>query len=181
MEYLMKSPQKDDQQDDRLLFGIVLYDTKEKKSQIEKAIENLLEIDYPETRLKIVINSYLSKNKKLDHYVNHANLLLNKFKHTRLLLNHQLELTSDVDYNAFIICRNANYLIKMRHDQTIKPDFLRSINRVYQKNLVVKHNDVVAIPRSLVSKNYLDFNDYDKMSQYLLEQADNNNSLKNIE
>ena len=181
MEYLMKSQQKDDQQDDKLLFGLVLFDNKEGSSDIEECIKNLLEIDYPASKLKIVICSYLSEDRNPNRYVNYANILLDKFRHTKLLLNHKLERDQDVDYNAFDICKHADYFVKIKCDQKIKPNFFRGVNKVYKKNSLVKQNDVVAIPKKLVSKTYLDFNDYDKMSEYLLEQADNNNSLENIE
>jgi hypothetical protein len=177
----MKSQQKDDQQDDKLLFGLVLFDTKEKKSKIEKAIQSILKIDYPADKLKIIICSYLSEDKKLDHYVNYANILLSKFRHTRLLLNHKLEKDDEVDYNAFMLCKYADYFVKMNHDEEISSNIFKNISKAnFSKDSIIKQGETIALPKNLVSKNYLDFNDYDRMSKHLLKEADKNNSIKNI-
>jgi hypothetical protein len=194
----MKSQQKDEPQSNKkLLFGLVLFDSKE-KSQIEQAIGSILKINYPADKLKIILCSYLSAEKSLNNYVHHANVLLEKFRHTRLLMNHQLEKEQDVDHNAFSICSHANYLVKMNHDEKIQPDFFNRVcdsyhkprisktgNRSYEvdeasKNidLIISQGDVTAIPRRMVSKNYLYFNSYDKMSQYLIDQSDSSNYLR---
>ena len=176
----MKSQQKDNyQNDEKLLFGLVLFDTKEDKSEIEKTIENILKIDYPPNKLKIIICSYLSENKNKNTYINYANILLNKFRHTRLLLNHPLETDSEVDYNAFTLCRNAEYLIKINHNQKINSDFFRKTSKIQSVDTqIIKQGNVVAIPKKLVSKNYLDFNNYDNMIEHLLNKADQNNLLE---
>ena len=76
----MKSQQKDEPQSNKkLLFGLVLFDSKE-KSQIEQAIGSILKINYPADKLKIILCSYLSAEKSLNNYVHHANVLLEKFR-----------------------------------------------------------------------------------------------------
>jgi len=174
----MKSVQKEERLDERLLFGLVLFDCKE-NSKIEQAIDSILELDYPASKLKIVVSSYVNKN--VNHYVNYANIILEKFRHTKLLLNHELEAPWDIDHNAFSLCKHASYLKKINHDQKIDKDFLRKVNRrVEQKNTIVKKDELVALPYSLVSKNYLDFYDYDKMTSKLINEASENKLLKNI-
>ena len=174
----MKSPQKEDRLDEKLLFGLVLFDSKE-DSEIEKAIDSVLELDYPADKLKIILSSYVGKS--VNRYVNYANIMLKKFRHTRLLLNHGLEAPWDVDHNAFSLCEHANYLIKMNHDQKICKNFLRKVNEhVQQEDTIVKQDEIIAIPYKLVSKNYLDFYDYDKMTDKLLQEASENKLLENI-
>tara|TARA_Y100001972_G_C7654057_1_gene329126 strand:+ start:371 stop:907 length:537 start_codon:yes stop_codon:yes gene_type:complete len=178
----MKSQQKENQPDDeRFLFGLVLFDSKDKESKIQEAIESIYKIDYPANKIKIILCSYLSEDKNPDHYVNYANILLQKFRHTRLLLNHSLEKDYDVDHNAFMLCKHADYLVNMKHNQTISSDIFKNISkRNFNKQHIIKQGSTLVIPKKIVSKNYLDFNDYEKMSEYLLEQAKNNKSLQNI-
>ena len=183
MGYPMKSQQKENQPDDeRFLFGLVLFDSKDEESKIQEAIESVYQIDYPANKIKIIICSYLSKDKNPDHYVNYANILLQKFRHTRLLLNHSLERNDDVDHNAFILCKHADYLVRMNHNQTISSDIFKKVSKKnFDKQYIIKDGSTLVIPTKIVSKNYLDFNDYEKMSEYLLEQAKDNNSLQNIQ
>ncbi len=184
----MKSQQKEDKSNsERFLFGLVLFDTKHEDTKIEKAIESLLKIDYPANKLKIIVSSYAQKTeegkwiKDPTHYVNYTNILLQKFRHTRLLINNPLEMGDIIDYNAFILCRHADYLVRMNHDQTITPDFFKNVSiENPSKEIIFQQNSIAAIPRSLVSKNYLEFNNYENMEEHLKKEAHKNELIKNI-
>ena len=189
MELFMKSQQKDDQPTEvvlsgageDLLFGLVLYDTKDEDSQIQKAVESLLEVNYPSSKLKIIICSYINEHKDPHHYINYTNILLSRFKHARLILNHPLENERDVDHNAFSLCKWANYLVKMNHDQVISKDFFKKVSKAVKgKNTIVQEGKMTALPHRLVSKNYLDFGDFDKMKKDLVDRSRKNNSFENV-
>lgn len=174
----MKSQQKEERLSQQLLFGLVLFDSKE-ASNIEEAIDSLLKIDYPSGKLKIIVSSHINKNPNV--YINYINTLLEKFKHTRLLMNHGLETKTEVEHNAFSLCQHANYLVKMNMNQEIPSDFFVKINEnITKKDTVLVYNDLVALPYKLVSRNYLLFNDYDKTSDKLIEKSKQDNLFKNI-
>ena len=75
----MKSQQKEERLSQQLLFGLVLFDSKE-ASNIEEAIDSLLKIDYPSGKLKIIVSSHINKKTEVEHNTfslcQHANYLV---------------------------------------------------------------------------------------------------------
>jgi hypothetical protein len=178
----MKSQQKDVQQN-KLLYALVIYDTPDGDSDIRKITNDVLNIDYPSDKLKIIINSYISPKKNVNDYVNLTNVIIKNFKHARLLLNKTDCNIPEIDFNAFSKCQNANYLVKMNIDQSIDKDYFNNINNITTEkgnDIIFCQNDITAIPYNIVSKNYLMFNDYNLMEKYLIEISKKNGSFKEI-
>lgn len=175
----MKLQQKETHK--KLLYGLVVYDI-DSESSVEKAIDSILKIDYPQDKIKIILSSYLNRDKP--KYVNFANIILEKFRHCKLLLNHPAESLQDIDHNSFALCNHSNYLVKMTHDQTIPSDFFHKMNAVAhkheEKKPIMCYNDIAALPYRLVSREYLKFRDFEKMKEELINQAKNNKVLEII-
>lgn len=161
----------------KLLYGLVIYDI-DQESDIEKAIESVLEIDYPEDKIKIIVSSYMHRDNP--RYVNFANIILKKFRHCKLLLNNPTVSREEIDFNSFSLCKHANYLVKMNHNQKIPSDFFNKVNEVAGENVVVCYNNITALPYKSVSRTYLKFKDFDNMTNELIREAKDNNVLEII-
>ena len=177
----MKSQQTEPQVN-KLLYALVIYDTKNNDVDLDKATKNILDLNYPADKLKIIINSISRKDKDHNRYVNMTNILLNKFHHTRLVFNNEDCKTNEIDFNGFSKCYGANYLVKMNIDQIIDSEYFNKVNDIVEKldGSILTIENITAIPYSVVSKNYLAFNDYETMESMVIEQSKLNNLFQEI-
>jgi hypothetical protein len=146
-----------------LTFGIVVF-----TPDVENSVTNLLEIEYPEDKVKFHIVSKTDKAEakmialdKLKHKFNHSTLTMNILEQER----HQLET------QAFGLVAKSNYFVMLENDQKIDPLFLRKIANSETKSPIYKDKSCTAISSQLAKKNYLEYADFKVMQDFLEKET----------
>lgn len=155
------------------LFGIVLFDSTEDDSRVFETIDELMKIDYPENRVRLVISS---KSKDRSEKILHAASRLRQKFSDCIVDFHFEENKAEEEYIAFSKLSEATYFVKLEHNANIYHDMFLMINDLINNQLqnaavFELENNGSIIMKKIVISAYLDYNNYDKMQQGLFEKA----------
>lgn len=175
----MKSQQKEFKK-----IGIVVYDTEGdgEETELRKAVLSIVgavQAGYPQEKIKIILCSYSDKN--IAEVVTIVNETKSSIKKTEAVFNLQKQYKNVIDYSCFSKLTGADFLVRMNHDTVIRKSDLVKINEVKDETMaVVTENEVgvVAFPHAIVSKNYLNHNEFEVMSKSVIKTAKNLGKLE---
>jgi len=155
------------------LFGIAVFDSEDNESKILETIKKLKQIDYPVDKIKIVISS---KNKSRSEVIVSALYdLKQKFPHCYADFHFKKD-KKEEEFEAFKKLVKAHYFVKLEHEAEIAWDVFLMIDDLINNQM--KNAAIFELPengsiimKKLVSSSYLEYNDYDKMTQELISQS----------
>ena len=167
-------------------FCIVIFD-EPRKSKIEDAVESVFNLDYPEDKIQVIISTPYQEN--ITRYIDLTNSLKKKFKNSRLVINSLTSIKTQVEYDSFSKVINKSYFVKMNHDMVLPKTILsqidHSLNIKVEKIVAFEYNNeknkIFALPFSIVSNEYLKYNDFDLMCEGVIETAKQSNLFKQID
>lgn len=152
-------------------FGLVVSDHSDEYSNI--AIESLKDINYDQTKYKIVISSkHRNKSNELFNYVNY----FNKIRDISCDLSVELDdIKAIIDYNMFSKCAQCAYFVKIESNKALPRDVLSyvndSINEHLEKITFYEGDGFTIVPSWIVNKFYIEFNDYELLLAELKKQS----------
>lgn len=152
-------------------FGIVVSDHNTEYSNV--AIESLKDINYDQTKYKIVISS--KHNKKAGELFNYVNYF-NKIRDINCDLSIELDnVKTIIDYNMFSKCSRCAYFIKIESNKALPRDILSYVNNSINERLETisfyEGDGFTIVPSLIVNKFYIDFNDYELLLAELKRQS----------
>ena len=145
------------------LFGIVIFcsetDTLE---DLNRTIESILNIDYEQKRIKIVISILTTKN--LNDFVHITNVLKSKYRSVELVV-HLHEHNPLREKEVFLKILKATYFVKIRNGSEIKSDLFdmidKKINDDLDQTIMFETDSATIILKNAMNSEYLNFYDYD--------------------
>ena len=164
------------QQEEFKKIGIVIYDTdnEEDSDGLKKAARSVVSAieGYPQEKIKLILCSYSDKN--IADVVTIVNQTKVSIKKTEAVFNLQKKYKNVIDYSCFSKLVGADFLVRMNHDSVMRKSDLAKINNLGDETMVVtteNESGVVAFPSAIVSKNYLEHNEFELMSKSVIKMA----------
>lgn len=163
-------------------FGIVIFDHDE--DSLDVAIESCKNIEYDKSKFFVVISSkhYKMFGKKFNQINELKNIGIKGFLITSF--NNEID-ASSIEHEAFSKLYGCTHLIKINHDQEIPKNFFDkindSVNDKLETILMYEQNNVKCIPFWLVNNTYLEYNNYDLMSNDIKEESTAKSMYKKYE
>ena len=164
------------------LFGIVVHHSLDKSLEdVKTTIDSILEIDYPEQKVKVVISSPSTiEYEKLVHY---TNVLKQKYRAVELVLH----LHNDVpmrDNECFRKLVKATYFVKIESGKKIRQNLFKEIdNRINEDLYQLCMGDADAatiVLRSLMQQFYYNHANYDEAVNYIRDISMEQNKYEKL-
>lgn len=151
------------------LFGIVVHHALDRSLEdVKTTIDSILDIDYPEQKVKVVISSPSTiEHETLVHY---TNVLKQKYRAVELVLH----LHNDVpmrDNECFRKLTKSTYFVKIKSGETIRQDLLKEIDRKINDDLfqlcMADAGEATIVLKSLMQQFYYNHANYDEAVNYV--------------
>lgn len=152
------------------VFGIAIYDDGI-ESNVEDAISSIYSIDYDKSKLKIIISS--THHEKATYFFEVINNLKRHGFNAEFVITFKDGL-DHIDFNTFNRfidnnpINNPSHLVKVNNNAIIHPSLFKDIdidiNDNLEKIVMFEYKNVVVLPFWIVNKLYLDYNNFDKMT-----------------
>ena len=146
------------------LFGIAVFDSEDDGTKILETIKKLKEIDYPKSKIKIVISS---RNQDRAEEIVSALYDLKQNK-------------KEEEFEAFKKLIKADYFVKLEHEAQIPSDVFLMIDDLINNQM--KNAAIFELPKNgsiimkkVVNSSYPEYNDYDKMTKQLIAESKTRN------
>jgi hypothetical protein len=155
-----------------LKFGIVIFDEDEKFSNV--AIESCKNLDYDNTKFKIVLAS--NQNKRFGRLFS----TIHEFKSLNINSELVLSLNNEnpkqvIEKDVFQKVFGCTHIIKVKTSDKINKSFLKrideSINDDLETILVHEMNNLTCVQFYALNNTYLRFNDYDLTVDFLKQKS----------
>jgi hypothetical protein len=162
--------------------GICIDDDSENPDDLENLIEQIVNLDYPKNRIKIIIYAYFNKAGA------RIPTLLAKMRSEKINCWSVFIVQDNVFENETSVFKKLNestFLSKMSSTTKINlqktvEQINRTANDELQPVLVFKSQDSYFINKTYVSNSYLKYQDYNKMQEAILKKVTNTEYLYNI-
>lgn len=163
-------------------FGIVIFDHDEESS--DAAIESCKNIGYDYSKFFVVISS--KHHKQFGKRFNQVNSLKEAGIKTFLITSFDKDATTpSLEHEAFLKLNGCSHLLKVNHDQKIPVDFFNNINMSINDDLetilMYEQNNIKCIPFWLVNNEYLNYNNYELMSDSIKDNSIKHSMYKKYE
>lgn len=164
-------------------FGVVIFDHHDEVS-LDTAIQSCKNIEYDKSRFFVVISS--KHYKIFGRKFNQINELKNIGIKGALItsFDDKAEISS-IEHEAFSKLYGCTHLVKINHDQEVPKNFFDkindSVNDKLETILMYEQNNVKCIPFWLVNNTYLEYNNYDLMSDDIKKESIKKSMYKKYE
>ena len=159
------------------LFGIAVFDSEDDGTKILETIKKLKEIDYPKSKIKIVISS--RNQDRAEEIVSALYDLKQKFPHCYVDF-HFKKNKKEEEFEAFKKLIKADYFVKLEHEAQIPSDVFLMIDDLINNQM--KNAAIFELPKNgsiimkkVVNSSYPEYNDYDKMTKQLITESKTRN------
>lgn len=162
-------------------FGVVVYDSLQATAEeLEETASSLLESEYDKSKISIIISTFPSK--PIVQMVGLVNRIKKKINRV-VGVTHLFDETRTRDKECFQKLVDMSYFVKIKAGQSISPSWFSEIDtslneRLEQVTLFESDKGATAIPCGVVRSLYLDFNDYDAMTEKLKKISKEQNKYK---
>lgn len=153
------------------MFGIALRDDPQKPfSELEKSVESILKMDYDRDKIKTVISSFPGRGlSAVSHLVN----LMQEAGHKNSsCIFHIMHQSKTKDTEIFKRLVQGHYFVNVQVGTLLDPGLFNliddSLNNKLESIYLFEGDGFSVAPKSIVTKMYLDFNNYDKMINHLM-------------
>ena len=149
-------------------FGIMVYDSIEENSELDKTLESIQNIEYDKKHIRIIISAF--KERGVQHLITRVVDLQAKGFECFLSIHHYVdnEPLRDRECVTKLINRNP-YIVKIPQGSKISKNFFTKIETSLNHKLEQLtffedvDNKVTAVPFSVVNNEYLNYLSYDLM------------------
>lgn len=162
--------------------GICLDDDSEDPDDLENVINQIINLDYPRNKVKVIIYSHFNKaGARIPG-------LLSKMRSKNVICWSVFIVSNDIPENETSVFKKlaeATFLAKL--SSKTKVDLQKTVNKINEISndelkpvLAFKNEDALFLNKSFVSSAYLDYLDYSKMEEAILNKVTNTEYLYNI-
>ncbi len=162
--------------------GICLDDDSENPNDLENVVNQIINLDYPKNKIKVIIYSHFNKaGARIPG-------LLSKMRSKKINCWSVFIVNDDTPQNETSVFKKlveATFLAKL--SSSTKIDLQKTVDKINQicndelkQVLVFKNEDAVFINKTYVSRSYLEYLDYSKMQEAILNKVNDTEYLYNI-
>ena len=174
-------------------FGVVIYDSlKATPEDLEVTVSSLLESEYDKSKISVVLSTLPSKPiVQMVGLVNRIKEKINRVTGITHLVDEFMPPSAIViqtlvetrDKQCFQKLVDMSYFVKIKAGKSISPSWFSEIDtslneRLEQVTLFENNEGVTAIPCGVVRSLYLDYNNYDTMTEKLKEMSKTQDKYK---
>lgn len=157
-------------------FGVAIDCLDYSEEKLERTIESLKEINYNKNYITILFHTDGSSN--IVFLVHAVNVLKKHFREVFLVSNTQ-DLKRVKDYDIFSKCVKRSHFTTLKLGSKVPKDLFSSIEACINEDLAkivyFESKDTDTISAKLVRKNYLDYLNYEEMSEDLKNKSKESN------
>ena len=164
------------------LFGVVVnHDLSRSKIDIEKSVNALLELDYPEEKVKIILSCPTSQDFEL--MMHYTNILKKKYRAVELIL-HLIDEQFTKDRECFSKLLQATYFVKFDSGFEIDPNAFSKVDDILNVDLkqvcMFGSPGISIVLRNIVQEKYYEGGNYDKTIDLIKQVAMEQNKYEEI-
>jgi hypothetical protein len=142
-------------------FGIVILDTNEPSSQLDKAIDSIFSLNYNPQKVKVVISTFHDRG--IEYLVRRTEELKREKFVASFVVNYT-NISQMIEYDAFRRCGGANYLVKMEHDSILNSEILNKVDESLNENLeqiaLFESGNVSIVQFHIANTQYPNYNNF---------------------
>lgn len=163
------------------LFGIVItHGDNNSVEELKKTVDSILNIEYPQEKVKVIISSPQIHFNEIVHFVN---VLKEKFKSSESIF-HIVTDTYTKDTESFRKIIDSTYFVSTRSGETIDKDLFlyidKSMNDELNKMCMFDLGATTIILKKVMLNVYLKFKDYELASNHIRTLCINQNKYEKI-
>lgn len=163
-------------------FGIALYDQTEKDMyDLQRTVDSILALNYQRDKIKVVLSTYQSRG--VSAVANIINNMQSKIERSSAIF-HVLDSRRIKDTEVFKKLAHSSYFVYIKSGATLPPYSLKtvdiSLNSDLERIVMFDGDGFSIINKKIVLDLYLDFLDYDKMTDHIRHISQEQNVYRKI-